>query len=298
MARLLLLIGVGLAVGACSPVGGSSTQNAPATSVPTPSPQPQPNPQPVAQPVRLGALGDSITRAYNVQSFNVDAPLLSWSTGDSLSTSMANRIRLAQQALGKAANVVTGNGAVVGETVLGLGSTLLNQAAALAVSRPNVVTLEIGANDLCQGLLATSADQNQFRARIVQALQTLTLAAHPPAVISLASIPRVYSLTLIPQLAQNSFCGLAWSLVCPNLQVGPATFEAQWMAANQALSQAAAQVGGSVVYDGGAVANTTFTAADVSAVDCFHPSVAGQGKLSQAVWPTVQTKINQFLAAP
>ncbi len=274
---------------------------------PNPLPQPMPGPLPAPgatsnpfaiTPLKLGALGDSISRAYNINQLNVENPLFNFSTGDSLANSVINRLRMKMQQNGWRVNSATYNYAVTAETVLGVDSSFAQQAAVLASAQPYMVTVEIGVNDLCQGFLTNAAAQTQFRDRIVTSLRALTLSTKPPAVISLASLPRVFSLTQIPALANNQICQFAWTLMCPNLQIGQAAFEAQWGAANQSLAQAAAALGPSVIYDGGAVGATAFTVNDISAVDCFHPSVNGQGKLAQAVWTTVQTKINQLLPVP
>jgi len=41
-------------------------------------------------------------------------------------------------------------------------------------------------------------------------------------------------------------------------------------------------------FDGGAVAAHAFARTDISTRDYFHPSVAGQARLSSITWPTTQ----------
>lgn len=311
--RIALALILSWLVTACSPVGtsnnsaGSVSNDNNQAFVPGPSPAPAPQPQPMPQPspsgavnpfattpLKLAAVGDSITRGFNIESFNQESPQYSWSTGDVLNVSVINRLRDFQRARGWNVNVATYNASQPGDTVLDTGSTFLNQVQAITPAQPDVVTVEMGANDLCQGNLSTTAEVTQFRDRIVQVLRTLTQGTKPPKLISLVSIPRVSALTQIPGLANNQVCRIAWSLACPNLSIGLQAFDAQWAAANQALSQAATTLGATVVYDGGAAGATQFTMSDVSGVDCFHPSAAGQGKLAQAVWGSIQGKINQL----
>ena len=311
--RVLLAITLTWLLTACSPVGTTYNGQAGAsngyTQTPSPFPSPFPGPLPApgpgpganpfaVTPLKLGALGDSITRAFNINQFNVENPLFSFSTGDSLATSVINRLKIKMQQNGWPVNAASYNYAVSGETVLGANSTFAAQATVLATASPYMVTVAIGSNDLCQGFLTNAAAQMQFRDRVVTSLRALTLSANPPKVIFLGSIPRVSALTQIPELAAAPLCLQAWPLLCPNLQIGQAAFDAQWAAANQSLAQAAATLGATVIYDGGAVGGTVLTVADVSAVDCFHPSVNGQGKLAMAVWTTVQARINQLLPAP
>jgi lysophospholipase L1-like esterase len=167
----------------------------------------------------------------------------------------------------------------------------------LATKKPQYVTLLTGANDICQGFLGQSGGKTAFKNKIVEALRALTQSANPPAVIAVATIPRLYNLKQIPGLAGNSYCPIVWSQVCPNFSVGQVQFEAQWLAANQALEQAASEVGGPVVFDGYAVANQSFVESDVS-MDCFHPSANGQGKIADAVWEKALPKIKSYLAIP
>lgn len=237
------------------------------------------------QTFTLGALGDSITRGMDIHALGLESPDESWSTGANLSSSIFNRV----QAMAVPEMIVTAqNLAVSGQTVLGSSSQFSAKAQQLAMSSPDVVTVEIGANDVCQGFITDTARQNQMRDKMIAVLNTLVAGnGHTPRLIVVSSIPHIYALTQIPTFASSNVCQTAWTLMCPNLQIGQAQFEAQWAAANQALSDAATAVGGPVVFDGGAVANTVFTASDVSSLDCFHPSTQGQGKLAGVVWPFV-----------
>ena len=237
----------------------------------------------------LGAMGDSISRGYDIQALAQEDLPDNWSTGTDLPNSLLNELNTTFQPTGSFSGV---NVAVVGDSVLGSNSTFAQQAAQLAAQTPQVVTVEIGANDVCQGNLATSGASTTFKNDVVTALQTLVNSPNPPKSIVVLSIPHIFNLTQIPALAANSVCPIAWNLLCPNLQVGQATFDAQWTEANLALQQAATMIGGPVIYDGGAVASTTFAAADVSSIDCFHPSVSGQEKIASAVWQVLETSLN------
>lgn len=244
--------------------------------------------------VALGALGDSISRGFDITALLQEDPSESWVTGDALPNSIVNDYRNAFSSLGESVNVNSYNFAVTGDTVLGQASTFAAKAQQLAALNPEVVTVEIGANDVCGGNLAAAGTAAIFQSKIVAALQPLLTSANPPKVIAILSIPNIFALTQNTTLSGNANCTAAWTQLCPNLAVGETVFRAQWNAANQALAQAAASLGSSVVYDGGAVAGATFSMADVSTVDCFHPSVSGQAKIASAVWLGLQGTVGNL----
>jgi lysophospholipase L1-like esterase len=271
----------------CSAVGSSASTSANSTSSGFKNVSNPFN----GQPFILGALGDSISRGFDIADLDSEDVPENWSTGDSLPNSIINQARTLFMSHGWSVNSSSQNLAVVGDTVLGSGSTLQSGASQLAAVGAQVVTIEIGANDVCQGNLAAAGSSSQFENAVVSALRTMLNGPRPPAVIALASIPNIWNLTQIPSFSGSSYCQAAWELLCPNLSIGQSEFETQWAAANQALAAAAAQFPASVTYDNGAVANTQFTAADVSSLDCFHPSITGQEILASTVWGTVQGKM-------
>jgi lysophospholipase L1-like esterase len=230
----------------------------------------------------VGVLGDSISRGYDIQTLGQEDLNDNWATGASLPASLVNHFTTVFSGLN--VNVTGLNFAVTGDTVLGTSSQLASRANLMASSHAQVVSLEIGANDVCQGNLSSSAAIASFKAKITSVLTTLTSSANPPQAIVVVSIPHIFALTQIAALASNSSCPIAWSVACPNLQIGQTAFESQWNAANAALQAAATAAGGTVAYDGGVVAGTTFLATDVSSIDCFHPSVSGQTKIANAIW--------------
>ncbi len=263
--------------------------------MPSPTPSPATGTNPFAlEHFRIGALGDSISRGMSIASVAQEDVPLNWSTGRSLPGSHLNLLAGLFQQYGWSVTIDDYNLAVSGDTVLGASSMLAGQAAQLALLNPHYVTLEIGANDVCQGNLASAGASSAFKAGIVSVLNTLVHASKPPAVIAVASIPNIWALQQIPSLANAQLCQLAWQTVCPNFSVGASAFLAQWMIGNQAIADAVAAVGGNVAYDNGAVSNTVFSAGDV-ALDCFHPSQSGQTKLAQTVWSTVSAKVVSYL---
>lgn len=251
---------------------------------------------------RIGAIGDSISRAYDLKAFNVQSTTYSWTTGDDLPASHANRFRDLFQSQGVSINVGEDNNALVGDRILGSSSHFQKQVQEIISQAPDYVTLMIGANDVCQGELIPDGAVEQFKEGLISALNSIKNSAHPPKVIALVSIPHILRLTQIPDFSNHQGCRNFWAIACSNLsKSGADAFEAQWQAANAAIAAAAAAVGEPVVYDQGDVANTSFTPDEVSKVDCFHPSEAGQTKISDVVWNRVQpavTRAFRFQATP
>ena len=242
----------------------------------------------------MGALGDSLTRAYNIETLFEENTALSWSTGNVLTTSHFNKFGRLFTAAGWSVTREGYNYASTGDTLLGGDSTFTQRAIALAAKKPHYVTVLIGGNDLCQGYMGQANAKTAFKNKMVEALRALTQAATPPAVIAVATVPRVYNISQLPGLKNNPICQAAWQVVCPHFSAGQVPFEAQWLAMNQAIEAAAMEVGGPVVFDNYAVANAAIAESDVS-LDCFHPTANGQGNVADKVWEKALPKVKTYL---
>lgn len=284
-----------------SPLAGNSDSVTLSTSAPgsvspagatSPTPTPVPTPTTAVYPFGtsgtfvMGTLGDSISQAFDLSTILQSSPQYNFSSGAALSNSILNEFTTLFATNQWTATITGVDEAVVGDSWLASNTQMPAQVAALIAKNPNVVTIEFGANDICQGHLGTSTSA-QLQSTIEGVLRSLTTSANPPQIIEVMSVPNIWQLTQIPGLTSNPVCQESWAILCPNLQVGQATFQAQWQEMNQALAAAAAAVGGPVIYDGGAVANQSFTQSEVSAIDCFHPSATGQAALATAVWPQI-----------
>jgi hypothetical protein len=129
-----------------------------------------------------------------------------------------------------------------------------------------------------------------FTGQVTTALSAFRSAA-PNAKIFLSSIPDV---TKLWTLLSGSFSArTTWALfkICQSA-LGPsadrAAVRAQIQAYNAALATACTSIDatapGTCAWDDNAVFDTSFTTADVSTVDYFHPSVKGQAKLAETTW--------------
>lgn len=232
------------------------------------------------QPRVLAATGDSITRAFDVDGshFLRDDPAESWATGtDPRVGSVATRLaaRGALTAL---------NDAKTGAKM----SALDGQLGTAATQGADAVTVEMGANDVCTSSPSTMTPTATFSAQFEVAL-THFLAARPGATVAVSSIPNIYQLWSV--LHTSSSARVTWALLgeCKSMLSSRATETqrqavlAQEEADNAALATVCANHAG-CRWDGGAVFATTFTAAQVSTVDYFHPNVSGQAVLASTAW--------------
>jgi lysophospholipase L1-like esterase len=237
-----------------------------------------------ALPNSMAALGDSITRAYDVCCSYSDHPGQSWSTGGSWYDGISShyeRIRRHNSAItGHAYNV-----AVTGAKM----SAADGQASAAAARDVAYVTILLGANDLCTSSPSTMTSTENFRAQFSQAMSTLKQQL-PNARIFVSSIPDIYQLWKV--LHTNRVARTVWATahICPSM-LGATRTEAQRqqvvareVAFNQILADTCHQYGANCRWDGGATYDYRFTASQVSVLDFFHPDLDGQAALARVTW--------------
>jgi lysophospholipase L1-like esterase len=268
-------------------------------------------------PRTIAALGDSITRAYNSDGPGcptgpgLDCPKNSWATGTNpLVNSFSERLDASFPGALTAYN----------DAVSGARAThLLGQAETAAAQDPDLVLIEIGANDACA--LPTPTPTATFREQVRAALAVL-VEANPKVYIQLMSIPDINQLREIFTEPPDPNALLRWEKfsVCQGLLANPlstepadeerrAAFRAQVIAYNDALAEVCAEFK-RCRWDDYAVFDSEFTTADVATVqntggidippfnlfpifgrgnanstaDYFHPSIAGQARLAEAAW--------------
>jgi lysophospholipase L1-like esterase len=266
----------------------------------------------------MAALGDSITRGYNTTGTGcptgpgLDCPKNSWATGTNPAVdSVRERLdAISPQPLTAYNDAVSGARAV----------NLLSQAEVAAGQNPELVLIEIGANDACATPQTPTAT---FREQVRSALQVL-VSSNKQVYIQLMSIPDINNLRTIFTEPPDPNALLRWELfhVCQGLLANPLStkpadeerreaFRDQVMAYNAALEEVCAEFK-RCIWDDEAVFDSTFTTADVanvtntggldippfnlvpvigpgnpnSTADYFHPSVSGQAKLAEATWST------------
>jgi GDSL-like Lipase/Acylhydrolase family len=236
-------------------------------------------------PASMAAIGDSITRAYDVCCAYGDHPGQSWSTGSTSYDGIASHYERIRQ-LNPAMAGHAWNDAVTGAKM----AAAPTQAGQTVSQGARYVTILLGANDLCTSSPSTMTSTDSFRASFSQAMTTL-MAQDPDPYVFVGSIPNLYQLWQV--LHTNSLARWAWTNfhICQSM-LGATRTEAERQlvvsreqAFNQILADVCAQYS-RCRWDGGAVYNYQFTASQVSALDFFHPSLGGQAALARVTWNT------------
>jgi lysophospholipase L1-like esterase len=234
-------------------------------------------------PSSMAAIGDSITRAYDVCCSYGDHPGQSWSTGATSYDGISSHYERIRQ-LNSAITGHAYNDAVTGAKM----SAAPGQATQAVGQGARYVTILLGANDLCTSSPSTMTSTEAFRAQFSQAM-TILMAQDPDPYVLVSSIPNLYQLWQV--LHTNSLARWAWANfhICQSM-LGATRTEAERQlvvdrerAFNQILAEVCAQYS-RCRWDGGAVYNYRFSASQVSTLDFFHPSLSGQAALARITW--------------
>ena len=162
--------------GAC-PAPAGPAPSSPAASAPVAAPtSPQATPLPPARSMTVAVLGDSLSRGYNACSHFGDCPSVSWSGGtDPRIDSVAARIGARTDG-----PVTVKSFAKSGATV----DDLRRQISSAVAVRPDLITLLIGANDVCRATVADMTSTEDYTTAVSAALivwATLRSAEAPAA---------------------------------------------------------------------------------------------------------------------
>jgi lysophospholipase L1-like esterase len=234
-------------------------------------------------PSSMAAIGDSITRAYDVCCSYGDHPGQSWSTGSTSYDGISSHY----ERIKRVNPAIAGRG--YNDAVSGARMAAAPTQAAQAVSQgARYVTILLGANDLCTASPATMTSTETFRAQFSQAMATLMAQDQDPYVL-VSSIPNIYQLWQV--LHGNSLARWVWATarICQSM-LGATRTEAERqlvVAREGAFNRTLAEVCAAYArcrWDNGAVYNYQFSAGQVSTLDFFHPSLSGQAALARVTW--------------
>lgn len=240
----------------------------------------------IALPNSMASTGDSITRAYDSTSsgcFLSDCPQYSWATGTAGKSSVnSHYLRILAANSRIRGNVY--NDAKTGAQMAALDGQL-KTAAAQGVQYATVL---MGANDVCTSSISTMTPTATFQSEFQTALSDF-FAADPNAHVFVSSIPNVYQLWSLEhtnptaEFEWQSF-GICQSMLSSsNTEADRQTVLSQEEADNNALATVCAQFA-NCKWDNLATFNYAFKTSDISTVDYFHPSVAGQNTLAGITW--------------
>ncbi|MDQ8701214.1 SGNH/GDSL hydrolase family protein [Streptomyces sp. LHD-70] len=278
------VLGVSVLAG-CSGSGGAAS--APEAAKASPKASPSPEPAWDTSPKSLAAVGDSITRAFDACSVLSDCPESSWATGtDPEVRSLAVRL-LGKEAAAKRSWNFASSGARMADL-----PAQMEQAAA---ESPDLVTVLVGANDVCRASVDAMTPVAEFRADFAEALRTLR-AERPKAQVYVASLPDLKRLW--SQGRGSAMAKKVWSLgICPTMLGEPDAVDSRSterrdsayervMAYNEALAEVCAK-DELCRYDGGAVFDYRFGTGQLSRWDFFHPGKSGQARLAELAFTRV-----------
>ena len=235
----------------------------------------------IAPPNSMAVIGDSISRAFDACATFGECLTAVWSTGDVGVDSHYSRILAVNPAI--AGN--NHNDAVSGAVMANLDG----QAAAAVSQGVEYVTIEMGGNDACKSAESQMTPVATYQSQFQQAMTTLTTGL-PNAHIMVASVPdllRLWTVAKDVAAARNvwSYFGICQSMVANPLSFAQADVDRRARVQqrvidyNTALATVCAPYP-NCKFDQNAVFNSPFALNDVSSLDYFHPSFAGQTGLA------------------
>lgn len=262
------------------------------TSSVAPASSPAPSAPSVTQGVTsLGVLGDSISLGVNACEQPGECPSASWAMGSNASVdSLASRI---ERQTGRRPSIA--NGAVSGATV----STLLQTVHSVVAAKPQLVTILIGANDACQPSVDAMTSTATFERDYGQVLDTV-LAALPHTRVLALSVPDVYRLWEVGRVSPTAAATWSELGICGSLLAAPGVTSTATADRREAVRERVQDYNRSIaqlcaarprcIGDGGAIYAQSFTTAELSDLDYFHPSVAGQRRIAELAWAALERR--------
>ena len=239
-------------------------------------------------PGSLAATGDSITQAYDADSLFPPGARAqySWATGSSTSVdSIYLRILAANAA-------IAGHGfndSVTGAKMIDLAG----QVTGAIAQHAQEVTILLGANDVCTSSVATMTSVTDFHSQLASAMRKLSQGL-PNARIYVVSTPSVYQLWSV--LKGNASARSVWSSfsICQSMLANPLSTAQADVDRRAAVLQRETDFNSQLQkvcaryvhcrFDGDAVFNHPYVAADANTLDYFHPSITGQATLASVAW--------------
>jgi hypothetical protein len=235
-------------------------------------------------PGSIAALGDSFNTGYAAGPSGGDATSLSWSTGDDPSVrSLYRRLLAVHPAIRGHRYLLATDGTKIGD--------LARQMSLAADHRAQLITIQAGGNDICSAKDPDHATTPaQFRDRFEQAIAVLRTRL-PDARLLVTSITDEGRWNDGSVQVPGNGKKLSDGTIC-DPQLDP---QGKQAASRRAEIQALERQDNAILrqvcatdphcrFDGGAFYRLSYTAADVSDRDAFHPSVEGLNRFAQTAW--------------
>ena len=229
----------------------------------------------------MAVLGDSITMGANLDSSRVgDNPGHSWAGGSTPDDGVESHYERLREDVGNRSLIAARSGARM--------SDLARQGDLAVAHQADYVTILMGANDACARSAAGMTPVETFRAQFRDAAERLEKGLPEGALVYVVSIPDVAALR--EALWNDSQARAVWRAfgICQAFLSEQAT-EAEMAEArerlaayNRVLREESEAFG--FAFDDEVVFREAVRREDVSPLDHFHPSLAGQRRLAEITW--------------
>ncbi|MBW9110948.1 SGNH/GDSL hydrolase family protein [Microbacterium ureisolvens] len=236
----------------------------------------------------IGALGDSMTLGVNACAEPGRCMAASWATGDDPAVgSIAMRVGAASGTVPETVNSAK-DGGTVADAVARVDEVIAAQ--------PELVLVLLGGNDVCDADVEGMTSVDDFRASYTALLAALSEGLPEARVLAL-SIPDLYHLWEVGR--DDAGTRQVWdsSPSCSNLLGDAAATDAASTERREAVAARTVELNAVIAEvcaadaactsDGGAVFDYEFSPDEISAIDHFHPSVAGQQVIAEIAWNTL-----------
>ncbi|BCJ45077.1 lipoprotein [Actinoplanes ianthinogenes] len=247
-----------------------------------------PTTAPAGYPASMAALGDSITAGVGSCLAYLACAKNSWAAGDGAGVeSHYQRILAENPKIKRRVDNFAEPGAA--------SDALAGQAVRAVDAKAQYVTVLIGANDACAGRVEDMTPVATFRTRVDRGLATLRKGL-PRARVLVASIPDLYRLWQVGR--EDASAVRLWESlgICPSMLADPTSTASadnrrrravrdRIDAYDEQLRKACAKYGSRCRWDQGRVHDLRFSIEQVSPLDYFHPSLAGQKELAARTYP-------------
>ena len=246
-------------------------------------------PAAAAEVTTLGILGDSMSLGVNACQEPGQCAQVSWSGGsDPAVGSIALRLAAASGVEPQVVNAAR-DGGDVGDA--------LDRVDEVIQAGPQLVTVLLGGNDACKPTLEEMTPVGDYEAQLTELFGRLNAEA-PDATILALSIPDLYRLWDLGRADARAVQTWNSSPSCSNLLGDADDDSAEATARRDAVAARVDEFNAVIarvcaaaercIDDGGAVFGYDFSAEEISSIDFFHPSVAGQRVIAQIAWEALE----------
>ncbi|MEN8655099.1 SGNH/GDSL hydrolase family protein [Streptomyces sp. 21So2-11] len=277
-------------------LAGCDADDGPAANGSSAERRPSPKPTPLwdTSPASIAAVGDSITRGFDACTVLEDCPEVSWATGsDAKVRSLASRLLGARNGA-QSGTARSWNHAKSGARIAELPAQMTRAVA----TKPELVTVMVGANDACRDTVSHMTSVADFRTSFEASMKNLR-GGLPKTQVYVSSVPDLKRLW--SEGRANPLGKQVWKLgICQSMLVDPDVMDAaavqrrdtvqdRVVAYNKVLKDVCAK-DQRCRYDGGAVFDFRFTGDQLSQWDWFHPSRNGQQRLAEIAYRNITAK--------